>query len=731
MRFLERCPVLLCVLLAYLACSPSKPIDDVRALQKQGHYEESIEPLRALLKDAPDDPELNYLYGAALMQSGQDNLARWPLRRAMENPEWLVISAMPLASSLLNRGNHEAAIETLNQVLAADPENTDALLLRAQAKLVSRRDYEGALADVDRIGEFDLDTPRALVPRTGALLGLRRLDEVDEMLAELERRFRDEELDPAQTAHYCLTRATFAMEKGDLELATERFEACLEAMPYDRSIVAAVIEFYDKLGRSDRSIEIIRAGLERSPEATLYRTALVERLERLGQVEEAEQLMREGLEVGGAPDFVKWVNLGEHYQRQERYKEAIEAFGKAVEATPEPPPAMLFEYAEALVLGGRMDRALEITDRIEVPAMREFVHGRIHYEQGDYEAALERFGAGLMLWPDHAVVRYLSARAAEQIGDFERAIGEYRYAIRAEPTKTDARFRLVQLRLAEGDLRAARIEATQASGRSGPDAEAELAVLEAMAEVTRFESQMPLLARLSRNPDVAGRALAAVARGIARRDGAAAAANYIREAPGLDLTQPAFAEPLDALVGYLIEAGTLEEARARVAAAQAVHPDSALHQAIEAKRLERIGAATEQVRASYRRALELDEHEPRALEGLARLSMTTGQPEAAANWYRQAAAADPGQAAHRREAAELLFSLGRPKEAQSELELLLVDHPFDAPAALRLGNLLLEAGGTEDLERALALGERARRFRGGADADALVTTARRRLSAAS
>ncbi|MFP6607867.1 MAG: hypothetical protein VCC19_14950, partial [Myxococcota bacterium] len=66
-----------------------------------------------------------------------------------------------------------------------------------------------------------------------------------------------------------------------------------------------------------------------------------------------------------------------------------------------------------------------------------------------------------------------------------------------------------------------------------------------------------------------------------------------------------------------------------------------------------------------------------------------------------------------------------------ELELLLVDHPFDAPAALRLGNLLLEAGGTEDLERALALGERAQRFRGGADADALVTTARRRLSAAS
>jgi tetratricopeptide (TPR) repeat protein len=728
MRLLARCLLLCGVLPAYLGCSPSDPLKDVRSLHERGRFAESLEPTRVLLEEAPDDPELNHLYGVALMRTGQQSLARWPLRRAMEDPEWLTASATRLASSLLALGNHEAAIEALNEVLAREPDNTQALLLRSRAKILSRKDYEGALADVDRIDEIDPDTPASLVPRAAALLGLERLDEVAEVLAELERRFRDEELDPGQTAHYCLTRATFAQESGDLELATQRFEGCLSDMPDNDQVVLAVIGFHDNLGRADRALEIIRSTLERTPEATLYRTALAERLERRGRVEEAERLLEDGLELGGAPEFVKWANLSAHYQRQQNYSKAIETIAKAVEAAPDPPPAMLFEYAEVLVVGGELERALEVAEQIDVAPIRSLVRGRVHFERKEYEAALEHFSAGLLLWPDNAVARYLSARSAEQIGDFERAIGEYRYAVRAAPGATDARFRLVKLRIAEGDLNAARTEALQAAGRADPDAEAELAVLEAMAEVTPLEQQSPLLARLSRNPAVAGRALTAVARGIAEREGSAVAANYIRRARGLDLTQPAFAEALDALVGYLIENGSGEEARDQVAAARAAHPDSAILQAIEAGRLEKSGAAREQVRDSYARALELDEREPRALEGLARLALVSGEVDEAADWYRKAAAADPSQARYRRKAAELLLAQGRSKEAEDELEQLLGEHPFDASAALQLGNLHLEAGGREDLKRALDLGERARRFRGGAEAEALVSTARRRLS---
>ena len=52
---------------------------------------------------------------------------------------------------------------------------------------------------------------------------------------------------------------------------------------------------------------------------------------------------------------------------------------------------------------------------------------------------------GCALWPDNAVARYYAARAAERLGDFDRAIDDYRYAIRAGIDDTDARYRLARL----------------------------------------------------------------------------------------------------------------------------------------------------------------------------------------------------------------------------------------------------------------------------------------------
>src|SRR5262245_64817995 len=50
----------------------------------------SIEPLRALLVLRPDDAEANFLYGRALALTEQPGLATWSLRKAMQDPQWLV-----------------------------------------------------------------------------------------------------------------------------------------------------------------------------------------------------------------------------------------------------------------------------------------------------------------------------------------------------------------------------------------------------------------------------------------------------------------------------------------------------------------------------------------------------------------------------------------------------------------------------------------------------------------
>ena len=71
-------------------------------------------------------------------------------------------------------------------------------------------------------------------------------------------------------------------------------------------------------------------------------------------------------------------------------------------------------------------------------------------EQRDPLAALQAFEGALRLWPDNPWARYHTALVAEELGDFERALAEYRYATRIEPGATDARTRGATLLLAQG-----------------------------------------------------------------------------------------------------------------------------------------------------------------------------------------------------------------------------------------------------------------------------------------
>ncbi len=73
------------------ACSPEPNIDEIRSLQRVGHFAQTIEPLRALLEEAPDDPALNNLYGVALLQTGQAALAIWSLRKSSQDPDRAVV----------------------------------------------------------------------------------------------------------------------------------------------------------------------------------------------------------------------------------------------------------------------------------------------------------------------------------------------------------------------------------------------------------------------------------------------------------------------------------------------------------------------------------------------------------------------------------------------------------------------------------------------------------------
>jgi tetratricopeptide (TPR) repeat protein len=718
-----RSPVLLTPLLALVAgglfaCGSEGPLDQVRDLQAEARFEETLEPLRVMIEERPEDAEVQYLYGHALVATQQLSLAQFALRKAMLDPEWLVPAGLELAQTSILTNNAEEAIDVTDRILDAQGDHLDALLLRSRALVMVRHRYAEALADADRVLGIDPGNVEGMMLRAVSLLGLERIEDANAAIQELDSTARIAELSPSDAARFCAMRAVFAKEKGEIELAEDTFAECLEAFPAEWIVVQEALEFFDARGEAEREIEILRKALAEQPAAGVYRRTLSEKLRREGEVAEAERILREGTEMAHPVLAAEsWVDLANHYHARGDYPAAADALGRAVEIHATEDPQLTFDYADALVMAGRNEEALEIAKGISVAPFRALVAGRVALEQDRPVEAQSFFAEALRLWPDNAVARYYSAVAAEEVGEIDRAIAEYRYSLRADPRATDVRVRLARLHLAEGAPDLALTMLRHDGSRNPAGLEGTLLDLHAVARLGRSEEVRKRLGNTP--PALLGRSVAAAADGLRERLGPAAAAQLVRSVPRLDLGEPENSDALSGLVADLIRTGKAGEALELAQAAVAKHPDAASSHAILGAALEGMAAPSGEVHASYARSLELDPASAAALSGLGRLAEAAGDPSAALAFYQRAAAADLADASALRSAAEILASMGRADEAVGQLEEALERSPYDGGVALLLAELMIERDG----ERGLQLAQRALRFGGGPAAEALVERA--------
>jgi tetratricopeptide (TPR) repeat protein len=712
--------LVLAAALLVAGCTPADPVASARESLAIQRPRQALEALRDVVESGSEDPEVHYLYGVAMAGIGQPNLGQWSLRKAMEDPEWLVPAGIEVVRAAILAQSQDAAVEVASRVLEAEPDNMEALLLRSRAHIDSRRDYEGALADADRALALDPDESEALIMRAVALLGLERVEEAELVTDDLARRFAELDMGPEMEVFYCTTRAAFAAAKGEVEEADERFGKCLELGGASPLVIREALGFYDGLSRPERSPELLRAVLDRDPAASAYRREYASRLRQARRFEEARDVLLEGTQVEADGAAIQaWADLGNFYIETEDFSAAASAVDRAVgrirELGGEPDPQLRFQQAETLMMAGQLEEALELARGIQVPVYRSLAEGRVFLEQGRNAEALEKFSEGLLLWPENAVARYYAAIAAERNGEIDRAIGEYRYSIRADASATDARLRLARLHAAEGD--AVRSEQALNSGRAPLELEHRLEGIRLAAQSGRTDVVRRRTAHFRKTP-AWGRAVAAVAQGMGARRGPEAAARVVLGSSDLDLTLAVNAEALRVLVIALSEMGKAEEASPTLDAALENSPENPVLHMLRGRVLESVGAPAEEVRAAYEHALELDAEQVEALEGLARLAIRAGSPEQALDFYARAAAADDEALEPLRSTVELLITLGRAEAAEEQLVELVERDPYDADGLRRLAGLRIARGAESG--RTLVLARQAVRFQGGPQAEALL-----------
>jgi tetratricopeptide (TPR) repeat protein len=665
-------------------CSPDVRLDDIRSLQEGGHFRATIEPLRELLEVDPDDPELNHLYGVALLQTRQPELAIWPLRKAAAHPDHAVRDGLLLAQALQRGGSPEDAIQATSRVLELEPDHVEALRLLVDAKVAARHHRE-VLEDVERLLALEPDDVGAKVARLVALLNLERVEEADQALAELR-------------------------EAADPEGAESVWGACLERFPADQLVVFGAAEFFNERSQPARGLEILRHAYEAEPTQLQIVKALANRLAASGEDEEAERLLLAATE-DGVNDREAWVVLADYYEQRSEPAKARDAMTQALRSLEDPSPAQVGAYVDLLILAGDYDRAEALITELEVvPTISSLLRGRLLLARGEPGAALAALEEGIRLWPDNTVARWLAAQAAERMGNYERALAEYQESVRISQGNWDAVASMLRLLDALGRYREALPVLSRYRRDKPRDPQALVQTIRFASRAGKLDDASQAVRALRELPGQAGVVAAEIAAVESMRSGAAAGIAAIRSA-NLDLIQPRNAPALEALVEHLTIEGRAGEALLEVDAALAVHPDEALLHELRARALRALGepAAAKQ---ALERALALEPKRASALAALAALTAERGERDAAIALYDRAYAADPEQPDYAWQAIQLALAAGDEAEAERRLEHLLVhDGTHWASANLMARRLL-----ARDPERALVLARRAVRLRGGADA---------------
>ncbi|MCE7871196.1 tetratricopeptide repeat protein, partial [bacterium CPR1] len=335
-----------------------------------------------------------------------------------------------------NEGRIAEAMETYRQVLALEPDNARALLLRGLALLRDTEDYEQALADFERACELDATACQC---ESDSDLGKR----IDWALKVFEW---EAEVDPnSAQVHLMLARALkafgrpdraklsvemvlqlhpdnweashlsarLAMIQGRYEAAVKDLQQLVRGRSNEPGLQYELGLAYDRMGSGGPAQRHFEKACALDPVVPQYRLALADLALRQGRLPNAVQGFESVLKLQeGHPRAL--LGLARCHRAQYQFDQAIERYQQALQAMPGEPEAER-ELAEVQLQVGQPQTALSSLTRV---------------------AEAE---------PDNAEGWLAVARAAEEGENLSRAVDAYQRALRLDESNHAAWARLAQV----------------------------------------------------------------------------------------------------------------------------------------------------------------------------------------------------------------------------------------------------------------------------------------------
>ncbi len=357
-----------------------------------------------------------------------------------------------LGMVLADAAADQRAFHTLEKAIRLDPSRNDVRRRLVEVTLRMNR-FSDAKAHLDQLLKA--------APDDAQLVGyLGRCQAADQQYLEAAASFKKAiQNDPTEIEHYLYLVALLEQRPeafaGDTAWQTENADFWMDRLA-DANGASAPAQFARaqyRLGKDqfEGALADARKTLELEPQASRAMLVEAECLSKLERYDEARQAAQRALDL--APkDPQAYTTLAGIELSQKRTEEAIGWLKKGIQSV-EGRSMIPVQLIQVLIDLDRNDEAAEVASTLENQEyprpIVEFLHARIAYNQGRWQAAKDRLSgiraevaAAKELAPE---VELWLGKTFERLGDSQEALKSYRQAISANPNYAPARAALAEL----------------------------------------------------------------------------------------------------------------------------------------------------------------------------------------------------------------------------------------------------------------------------------------------
>ena len=503
-------------------------------LYEEGQDEKAMVEFQNVLRLNPKNAEAMYYFGLIHQRGGRLEPAFVAFQQASIERTDFMAAQVKLGEAALALENTEAALKAAETIAKREPDNPDALAIRASL----------ALRDDDTKNALEFANA-ALSKVPTHLNGIAVLAGVYERLGELER-------------------ALALLDQG------------LAAHPQNVGLRLLKIGLLEKSGDVDGLDTTYREIFTLKPEDVEYRLLLAQFYLRRDDLARAEAILRQAIDEGLLDDSVTTALIDAVYQR--RGFEAAEAeLRNLLERMPQN-YQLQFRLADLYATAGQPDQAEQtLVAIIEKAEPGETINdaraaiARIRLAKDDSEGAANLVEEALAASPDHPGANLLKAVMLLDQGELDEAARSVRAALRRDPNWLAGLRLLAQVHLKRGETDAA-VETLWKVLRLAPkDAGSAELLAYVLTQRGDYQTALKLWDHVTQIAPESARALqarAAIAIRLKNWSEAEANIGWLLQMPGQ--------EPIAWLLNgqLLLARGQIEEARAALSKAEELQPDA-------------------------------------------------------------------------------------------------------------------------------------------------------------